>query len=158
MPRPAWLFLNPAGPLEGLAPKECNLGAGGGGGNDLAGSPFSALLEARFQSSRLCPSLALKAPTFPSWASLVAQKVKHLPAMRETWVRSLGQKIPWRRKWQPTPVLLPGKFHGPRSLVGYSPWDHKESDTTERLQLFLPSLGAVDVAPPFLASNSTLSF
>ena len=42
-------------------------------------------------------------------------------------------KIPWRRKWQPTPVLLPGKFHGQRSLVGYSPWDGKESDTTERL-------------------------
>jgi len=40
-------------------------------------------------------------------------------------------KIPWRRKWQPTPVLLPGKFHGLRSLVGYSPWGHKESDTTE---------------------------
>ena len=42
-------------------------------------------------------------------------------------------KIPWRRKWQPTPVLLPGKFHGQRSVVGYSPWGHKESDTTERL-------------------------
>ena len=40
-------------------------------------------------------------------------------------------KIPWRRKWQPTPVLLPGKFHEQRSLVGYSPWDRKESDTTE---------------------------
>ena len=39
----------------------------------------------------------------------------------------------WRRKWQPTPVLLPGKFHGWRSLVGYSPWGCKESDTTERL-------------------------
>ena len=39
-----------------------------------------------------------------------------------TWVR----KILWRRKWQPTPVLLPGKFHGRRSLVGYSPWGHKE--------------------------------
>ena len=36
-------------------------------------------------------------------------------------------------KWQPTPVLLPGKFHGWRSLVGYSPWDHEESDTTEQL-------------------------
>ena len=35
----------------------------------------------------------------------------------------------WRRKWQPTPVLLPGKSHGWRSLVGYSPWGHKESDT-----------------------------
>jgi len=41
--------------------------------------------------------------------------------------------IPWRRKWQPTPVLLPGKFHGLRSLVGYSPWGCKESDMTERL-------------------------
>ena len=40
-------------------------------------------------------------------------------------------KIPWRRKWQPTPVLSPGKFHGLRSLVGYSPWGRKESDTTE---------------------------
>ena len=38
----------------------------------------------------------------------------------------------WRRKWQPTPVLLPGKFHGWRSLVGYGPWSRKESDTTER--------------------------
>ena len=37
----------------------------------------------------------------------------------------------WRRKWQPTPVLLPGKFHGWGSLVGYSPWGHKESDTIE---------------------------
>ena len=39
----------------------------------------------------------------------------------------------WRRKWQPTPVLLPGKFHGRRSLVGYSPWGHKESDMTKQL-------------------------
>ena len=47
----------------------------------------------------------------------------------DPWVR----KIPWRRKWQPTPVLLPGKYDGWRSLVGYSPWGHKESDATERL-------------------------
>ena len=39
----------------------------------------------------------------------------------------------WRRKWQPTPVLLPGKAHGRRSLVGWSPWGRQESDTTERL-------------------------
>ena len=39
-------------------------------------------------------------------------------------------KIPWRQKWQPTPVLLPGKFHGQRSIVGYSPWVHKELDWT----------------------------
>ncbi|CAI9153806.1 unnamed protein product [Rangifer tarandus platyrhynchus] len=40
-------------------------------------------------------------------------------------------KIPWRMKWQPTPVLLPGKSHGQRSLVGYSPLGRYESDTTE---------------------------
>ena len=144
---------------------------------------------------------------------LVAQRLKPLPAMRETWVQSLGQedplekemathssifawripwteepgvlqstgsqrvgrdwatslslqsnksagllrwlsgkriclrcrrckrwglhpwveKIPWRREWQPIPVFLPGESHGQRSLVGYSPWGHKESDTTEWL-------------------------
>ena len=42
-------------------------------------------------------------------------------------------KIPWRRKWQSTPVFLPGESHGRRSLVGYSPQGRKESDTTERL-------------------------
>ena len=40
------------------------------------------------------------------------------------------EKIPWRRAWQPTPVVLPGEFHGQRSLVGYSPWGLKESDMT----------------------------
>ena len=40
-------------------------------------------------------------------------------------------KIPWRRKWVPIPVLLPGEFHEQRSLVGYSPWGCKEPDTTE---------------------------
>ena len=60
-------------------------------------------------------------------------EVKNLPAMQETWVRSLVGKIPWRREWQPTPVFLLGKFHGQRSLVGYSPSGCKELDTTERV-------------------------
>ena len=68
--------------------------------------------------------------------SLVAQMVKCLSTMWETWVRSLGREVPWRRKWQSTPVLLPGKSHGQRSLVGYSPWGRKESDTTERYSPF----------------------
>ena len=38
---------------------------------------------------------------------------------------------PWRRKWQPTPVFLPGKFHGQRTLPDYHPWFHKEPDMTE---------------------------
>ena len=42
----------------------------------------------------------------------------------------IGQ-IPWKRKWQPTPVFLPGKFHGQKSLVGYRPWGLRESDMTE---------------------------
>ena len=45
----------------------------------------------------------------------------------DPWVR----KIPWRRAWQPTQVLLPGESHGQGGLVGYGPWGHKESDTTE---------------------------
>ena len=62
------------------------------------------------------------------WAFLVA-----LPAMRETWVQSLGWEDPWRRAWQPTPIFWPGESHGQRSLVGYSPWGCTESDTTEQL-------------------------
>ena len=45
--------------------------------------------------------------------------------------RDLVGKIPWSRKWQPTPGFLPGKSHGQRSLAGYSPRGHNESDTTE---------------------------
>ena len=60
----------------------------------------------------------------------------HLP-VQEVKGRGFGpgvRMIPWSRKWQPIPVLLPGKFHGQRSLVGYSPWGGKESDTTELAQ------------------------
>ena len=67
---------------------------------------------------------------------MVAQTVKHLPTMRETRFQSLGGKMPWKRKWQPAPVFLPGKSHGWMSLVGYSPWGHRELDTTERLHFY----------------------
>ena len=78
-------------------------------------------------------------------ASLVAQLVKNLPAMQETLVRSQVGKIPWRRKLQPTPVIWPGKSHGQRSLVGYSPWGCKESNTTEQWTLSLSSCHFVNV-------------
>ena len=66
------------------------------------------------------------------WAFQVAQWLKNLPANAEdTRDHSWDGKIPWRRKWQRTPIFLTGKFHGQRSLVGYSPWGHKESDSTE---------------------------
>ena len=82
-------------------------------------------------------SPALAGGLFTTWASLVAQMVKNLPAIRETWVRFLAGKIPWRRKWKPTLVFLPGESHGQRSLSGYSPRDHKELDMTERLTFHL---------------------
>jgi len=63
---------------------------------------------------------------------LVVQTVKTLPAARETQVQSLGRGgIPRRREWQPTPVFLPGEFHGQRSPAGYSLWGRKEWDTTK---------------------------
>ena len=68
-----------------------------------------------------------------SRASLVAQMVKNPPPMKEMWVRSLGREDPLVKEMVPTPVLLPGEFPGQRSLGGYSPWGHKELDTTERL-------------------------
>ena len=64
-------------------------------------------------------------------ASLVAQMVKNLPAMQETQVQPWVRKMLWRKKWLPTPVFLPREFHGWRSLGSYTPWGHKELDTTE---------------------------
>ena len=86
-----------------------------------------------------------------SWASLVAQLIKNPPAMQETWVRSLGWEDPlekgkatyssilaWRILW--TVCIVHGvaksrtrlsDLHFQRRLAGYSPWGHKESDTTE---------------------------
>ena len=78
--------------------------------------------------------------------SPVAQMVKNLPAMQEMWVWSLGQEDPQRRKWLPTPVFLPGESHGHRSLAGYSPWGHKESNTTEWLtHTLVSSVGGAPV-------------
>ena len=64
-------------------------------------------------------------------ASLVAQLVKNLPAMWETWVQSLGLEDPLEKAKLPIPVLWPGEFH---ELC--SPWGYKESDMTERLSLY----------------------
>ena len=86
-------------------------------------------------------------------APTVAQMVKNLPAM-QTWVDPWIRNIPWRRKWQPTPVFLPGKAHWQRSLVGYSPWGRKESDVTERLHF--TSLQAYNDSTTFVISRHTL--
>ena len=66
-------------------------------------------------------------------ASLVAQTVKRLPAMRETPVRFLVREDPLEKEMAIHSSTLPEKSHRRRSLIGYSPWGHKELDTTERL-------------------------
>ena len=78
-------------------------------------------------------TLLIRTPVigFKNQASLVAQMAENLPAMQETQVRFLVRKIPWRRERQSTLVFLLREFHGQRSLVGYSPWGHKESAMTE---------------------------
>ena len=73
------------------------------------------------------------------WTSLMAQTVKCLSTMRETWVQSLGREDSLEKEMQPTPELLPGEFHGQRSWAGCSPWGRKESDTTVQLNFtFFP--------------------
>ena len=73
--------------------------------------------------------------------------LSHQGSPRLSLFRDLGLipglgRFPWRRKWQPTPVFLPGESHGWRSLVGYSPQGRKESDTTERLHVHFHFLTA----------------
>ena len=64
-------------------------------------------------------------------------------------------KIPWNRKWQPTPVFLPGESHGWRSLIGYSPWGHKELDMTETTCL---SEGIIQILCTDLEVKSLINF
>ena len=100
------------------------------------------------------------------WASLVAQMVKNLTAMQETWVRSLGWENPLEEGMQPTPIFLPGESHGQRSLVGYSPWGYEESDTTEHTQtythtrayMFVFNIAEIILAMSFLHSFFTWQY
>ena len=64
------------------------------------------------------------------WAAQVVQWLR-ICQYRRPWFNPWVGKIPWRRKWQPTPVFLPEKSYGERSLAGYSPWGCEESDTAE---------------------------
>ena len=74
--------------------------------------------------------------------------------MFDPWLRN----IPWKKKWQPTSVFLPGESHGQRSLVGYSPWGCKQLDMTEQLTtaFFLLSLQEVRSFPGRQNDPSTL--
>ena len=66
---------------------------------------------------------------------LEAQMVKNLPAVQDTWVQSLHQEDPLKKGMPTHSSILAGESHAQRSLVGYSPWSHKESNTTEELSL-----------------------
>ena len=79
--------------------------------------------------------------------------VKNPPAMQETQIRSLGRENPLE-KGLPSLVLLPGESHGQRSLVGYSPWGRKESDTTERLSRHAHPWRTEVLLPPQLSAGS----
>ena len=77
-------------------------------------------------------SLLFRSLGLPRWPSGKESACHYRGCRRhefDPWVRM----IPWRRKWQPTPAFFPGKFHGQRSLVGYSPWGHKKSDVVTEL-------------------------
>ena len=66
----------------------------------------------------------------------MAQIIRNPPAIPEIWIQTLEKENPLKKGMAITPVFLPGKFHGQRSLAGYSPWGHKESDMTECLTYF----------------------
>ena len=89
------------------------------------------------QHSTLRSTVVSATLCFPggSRVPLPSQKVKSSAAVQETRFDPWVGKIPWRRKGQPAPVFLPGEFHGPGRLVGYSPWGRKESSMTGRLSL-----------------------
>ena len=85
--------------------------------------------EARQRANKGVPGLAA---TYPAMASLVAQMVKCLPAMRKTWVQFLGWEDPLEKEMANHSSTLAGRLHGRRSLVGHSPWGCRESYTTEQ--------------------------
>ena len=98
------------------------------------GGPLEEVIERSWLP--IDPSRGSSLPPLTSELLPVAQMVKCLPTMLETWVWSLGQEDPLEKEMavlSSIPILLPGKSHEQRSLVGYGPWGHKESDTTEQL-------------------------
>ena len=83
--------------------------------------------------SRRKEIIKIRAETFPAGASgkePTCQSRRRMRHQFDPWVR----KIPWRKAWQPTPILLTGESHGQRNLAGYRPWGHKQLDTTEAIE------------------------
>ena len=90
--------------------------------------------------SERSPGEGVGYPLQYSWASLVVQMVKNPPVMQETWARSLGWEDPLEEGMGTHSSFLPGESHGQGSLVGCSPWGHKELDTTQHTQLGKPQV------------------
>ena len=84
----------------------------------------------QFEKASILPRSAFFISDLSDHLLAVAQMVKNLPAMQET---GFDPCVPNRREWLPTPIFLLGEFCGQRSQVGYSPWEHKESNITEWL-------------------------
>ena len=118
-----WTVAHQAPPSMGFSRQEC-----------WSGLPFPS--PGDLPDPGIKPgSPTLQADTLPS-------EPPGKPAMWETWFNSWVGKIPWRREQLTTPVFWPGESRGQKSLAGYSPWGHKESDTTKRLLLL--SRGSLD--------------
>ena len=107
--------------LDQIQLRASGLGSWGGGGDQekMASQLLSLILVVSFILTGL--------PRWCKGKESSCQFKKHRGCRFSPWVGN----IYWRRKGQPVPMFLPGKFCGQRSLVGYSPWGHKESDTTE---------------------------
>ena len=129
-----------------VLPTECPGGMGCGQGPRLLSTKSHSHKSLLRVVSRSWNVSALTIPTvltpniwaggFPRWLSSKEYACQCRRHRRYEFVSWVG-KSPWRREWQPTPVFLPGEFHGQRSLAGYSPWGRKEWDMTEWLTLSL---------------------
>ena len=118
---------------------------------------FLESLRREKKNSFLAKEYIIHTQGLPRWLSgkeSACQCRGHKRNRFDPWVR----KIPWRRKWQSTPVFLPGKSHGQRSLEGYSPWGHKESDMTEHAHtLICIYMPRVSLTACFLKSGGITS-
>ena len=93
----------------------------------------TCILILDFAASKTVRNIYCLSQGFPWWLSWYRICLQCRRPRFHPWAK----KIPWRKGWLSTPVFLPGDFHGQRSLVGYSPWGHKEPDMTEQLTLAL---------------------
>ena len=86
-----------------------------------------------FHGRSLCEQRGCPGPTLAQLSAMLLAASINWGGLCQVQLHPNPLQQRWRRKWQPAPVFLPGKSHGQRSLAGYSPWGHKESDMIKRL-------------------------